>query len=155
MSKTFPHTLEGDLLDFAKNLLKGFGLGLLYNPLGQSLLPYPLSVLPYGKAAQAVPHYEGMIARNLITAKRRQADMDISDEGIISRAKQMSDDWQFGNVRVPTFNTLSRAAMSFFMGEEPTYFHPKGIKAAPEYLENETVIRDQTLPKYNYIFNPA
>ena len=33
--------------------------------------------------------------------------------------------------------------------------YPKGIKAAPEYLENETVIRDQTLPKYNYIFNPA
>jgi hypothetical protein len=33
--------------------------------------------------------------------------------------------------------------------------YPKGIKAAPEYLENETVIRDEKLPKYNYIFNPA
>lgn len=31
----------------------------------------------------------------------------------------------------------------------------KGIKASPEYLANETVIRDETLPKYNYIFAPA
>jgi len=31
----------------------------------------------------------------------------------------------------------------------------KGVKAAPEYLASETVIRDQELPKYNYIFVPA
>ena len=32
--------------------------------------------------------------------------------------------------------------------------YPKGIKASPEYLENETVVRDQTLSKYNYRFDP-
>lgn len=32
--------------------------------------------------------------------------------------------------------------------------YPKGIKASPEYLENETVIRDKLLPKYNYRFEP-
>ena len=31
----------------------------------------------------------------------------------------------------------------------------KGVKAAPEYLASETVIRDDKLPKYNYIFVPA
>ena len=30
----------------------------------------------------------------------------------------------------------------------------KGVKAAPEYLANETVIRDEHLPKYNYVFVP-
>jgi hypothetical protein len=33
--------------------------------------------------------------------------------------------------------------------------YPKGVKASPEYLENETVIRDKQLPKYNYQFKPA
>jgi hypothetical protein len=27
--------------------------------------------------------------------------------------------------------------------------YPKGVKASPQYLENETVIRDKQLPKYN------
>ncbi len=31
----------------------------------------------------------------------------------------------------------------------------KGVKAAPEYLASETVIRDEELPKYNYSFVPA
>jgi hypothetical protein len=31
----------------------------------------------------------------------------------------------------------------------------KGIKASPEYLDNETVIRDEILPKYNYRFEPC
>lgn len=33
--------------------------------------------------------------------------------------------------------------------------YPKGVKASPKYLENETVIRDKQLPKYNYQFQPA
>jgi hypothetical protein len=33
--------------------------------------------------------------------------------------------------------------------------YPKGIKASPQYLENETVIRDKQLPKYNYQFQPT
>ena len=32
--------------------------------------------------------------------------------------------------------------------------YPKGIKASPNYLANETVIRDKKLPKYNYLFEP-
>jgi hypothetical protein len=31
----------------------------------------------------------------------------------------------------------------------------KGVKASPEYLADETVIRDHELPQYNYIFLPA
>jgi hypothetical protein len=31
----------------------------------------------------------------------------------------------------------------------------KGVKAAPEYRANETAIRDEYLPKYNYFFVPA
>jgi hypothetical protein len=31
----------------------------------------------------------------------------------------------------------------------------KGVKTSPEYLANETVIRDDKLPKYNYLFVPA
>jgi len=33
--------------------------------------------------------------------------------------------------------------------------YPKGVKASPEYLENETVILDKLLPKYNYQFQPT
>lgn len=33
--------------------------------------------------------------------------------------------------------------------------YPKGVKAAPEYLANETAIRDEKLPKYNYRFEPT
>ena len=33
--------------------------------------------------------------------------------------------------------------------------YPKGVKAAKEYLQNETVIRDKTLPALNYQFRPA
>jgi len=29
-----------------------------------------------------------------------------------------------------------------------------GIKASPEYLNNETVIRDRKLPQFNYRFEP-
>lgn len=32
--------------------------------------------------------------------------------------------------------------------------YPKGVKADPEYLQNETVVRDKTLPKLNYQFKP-
>ena len=41
------------------------------------------------------------------------------------------------------------------MTELARKLYAKGIKAAPEYLENETVIRDEKLPKYNYLFNQA
>jgi hypothetical protein len=33
--------------------------------------------------------------------------------------------------------------------------YPAGVKAAASYLENEPVIRDAQLPKYNYRFEPA
>lgn len=33
--------------------------------------------------------------------------------------------------------------------------YPPGVKAAASYLEQETVIRDAKLPKYNYRFEPA
>jgi len=33
--------------------------------------------------------------------------------------------------------------------------YPKGVKADPEYLENETALPDKTLPKYNYEFQPT
>lgn len=33
--------------------------------------------------------------------------------------------------------------------------YPKGVKASSEYLADETVIRDDILPKYNYRFEPT
>ncbi len=32
--------------------------------------------------------------------------------------------------------------------------YPSGKKAAPAYVENETVIRDKKLPQFNYCFQP-
>lgn len=32
--------------------------------------------------------------------------------------------------------------------------YPAGVKASPEYLKNETVIRDKHLPQFNYRFEP-
>ena len=32
--------------------------------------------------------------------------------------------------------------------------YPSGIKASPEYLNHETVIRDDKLPQFNYRFEP-
>ena len=56
-------------------------------------------------------------------------------------------------VRNAIDQTTTRAGLRV-VTELARKLYRKGIKAAPEYLANETVIRDDELPKYNYRFEP-